>query len=199
MPEFSTAQQKELKTKKMALPDGSYPIRNVSDLKNAIASFGRAKNPALTRKWIIKRAKELNATDLLPEAWNIDSVKQSESDSDADISHFGVLGMKWGVRKKNPQSVSRKEQKRRANKKTAPDYNESEFIRNRSVKSMSDANLKKAINRMQLEKQYLQLTHDEKSYARKTGEQFVNSLVNSLTSSGTQLLVNEITKQARNR
>lgn len=193
MPEFSTVKRKELTTKKMALPDGSYPIRNVSDLKNAIASFGRAKNPALTKKWIIRRAKELNATDLLPEAWNIDFVKQSDSDNNADISHFGILGMKWGFRKKNPQSVSRKEQKRKANKKTAPDYNESQFIRNRNTKSMSNADLKKAVSRMQLEQQYRQLTQHDRSYARKIGEQFVSSLI----SSGTQLLVNDITRQAK--
>lgn len=193
MPEFSTVKRKELTTKKMALPDGSYPIRNVSDLKNAIASFGRAKNPALTKKWIIRRAKELNATDLLPEAWNIDFVKQSDSDNNADISHFGILGMKWGFRKKNPQSVSRKEQKRKANKKTAPDYNESQFIRNRNTKSMSNADLKKAVSRMQLEQQYRQLTQHDKSYAQKIGEQFVSSLI----SSGTQLLVNDITRQAK--
>lgn len=193
MPEFSTVKRKELTTKKMALPDGSYPIRNVSDLKNAIASFGRAKNPALTKKWIIRRAKELNATDLLPEAWNIDSVKQSDSDSNADISHFGILGMKWGFRKKNPQSVSRKEQKQNANKKTAPDYNESQFVRGRNIKSMSNADLKKAVSRMQLEQQYIQLTQHDKSDARKIGEQFVNSLI----SSGTQLLVNDITKRAK--
>lgn len=195
MPEFSTAQRKELTAKKMALPDGSYPIRNVSDLKNAIASFGRAKNPALTKKWIIKCAKELNATELLPEAWGVDSVEQSESGSENDIMHYGVLGMKWGVRKKKTQSVSRKEQKKRANEKTSPDYNESKFVRNRNVKSMSNADLKKAINRMQLEQQYKQLSQNDKSAAQKMGEQFVKSLI----SSGTQLLVGEITKQAKKR
>ena len=193
MPEFSTVKRKELNTKKMSLPDGSYPIRNVSDLKNAIASFGRAKNPALTKKWIIKRAKELDATDLLPEAWNIDYVKQSDSDSNADISHFGVLGMKWGFRKKKPNSVSRKQQKMRANKKTSPDYNESQFVRKRDVKSMSNANLKKAITRMQLEQQYKALTEKDKDSVHKMGEQFVNSII----SSGTQLLVNDITKKAK--
>lgn len=205
MPEFSTAQRKELTAKKMALPDGSYPIRNVSDLKNAIASFGRAKNPALTKKWIIKRAKELNATELLPEAWGVDSVEQSESCSENDIMHYGVLGMKWGVRKKKAQavsgktsakkSVSRKEQKKRADSKTSPDYNESKFVRNRNVKSMSNADLKKAINRMQLEQQYKQLSQNDKSAAQKMGEQFVKSLI----SSGTQLLVSEITKQVKKK
>lgn len=52
-----------------ALPDGSYPIRNTKDLEDAIKAFGRAKNKAKVRAWIIRRAKELKATDMLPEDW----------------------------------------------------------------------------------------------------------------------------------
>ena len=194
MPEFSTAQKTELTAKKMAVPDGSYPIRNVSDLKNAIASFGRAKNPELTKKWIIKRAKELDATDLLPAAWGVDSVEQSEKDSDSDIMHFGVLGMKWGVRKKK-NSVSRKEQKKRANKKISRDYNESEFLRKRKVKSLSNAQLKKAITRMQLEQQYKQLSENDKSALYKFGKKFVNDLMTSTT----QTVVNTISKTTKTK
>lgn len=194
MPEFSTAQQKELSAKKMSLPDGSYPIRNVSDLKNAIASFGRAKNPELTKKWIIKRAKELDATDLLPEAWGVDSVEQSEKDSNSDIMHFGVLGMKWGVRKKK-NSVSRKEQKKRANEKTSRDYNEVEFLRERKVRSLSNAQLKKAITRMQLEQQYKQLSEKDKSKLYKLGKKFVDDLMTS----STQIAVNTISKSVKTK
>lgn len=194
MPEFSTDQRKELSAKKMSLPDGSYPIRNVSDLKNAITSFGRAKNPELTKKWIIKRAKELDATDLLPEAWVVDSVEQSEKDSDSDIMHFGVLGMKWGVRKKK-KSISRKEQKKRANKKTSRDYNEADFLRKRKVKSLSNAQLKKAITRMQLEQQYKQLSENDKSKLYKFGKKFVNDLMTSTT----QTVVNTISKTTKTK
>lgn len=194
MPEFSTTQRKELSDKKMSLPDGSYPIRNVSDLKNAIASFGRAKNPELTKKWIVKRAKELNATDLLPEAWGVDSVEQSEKDSDSDIMHFGILGMKWGVRKKK-NSISRKEQKKRANKKTSRDYNEAEFLRKRKVKSLSNAQLKKAITRMQLEQQYKQLSEKDKNEIYTFGKKFVNDLMTSTT----QTVVNTIAKTAKTK
>lgn len=194
MPEFSMAQRKELTGKKMSLPDGSYPIRNVSDLKNAIASFGRAKNPELTKKWIIKRAKELDATDLLPEAWGVDSVEQFEKDSDSDIMHFGVLGMKWGVRRKK-NSVSRKEQKKRANKKTSRDYNETEFLRKRKVKSLSNAQLKKAITRMQLEQQYKQLSKNDRSKLQRIGEKFLNDLMTS----STQIAVNTISKSVKTK
>ena len=52
------------------MEDGSYPIENKQDLKNAIKAFGRTgSNKAQTKKHIIKRAKALNAINLLPEKW----------------------------------------------------------------------------------------------------------------------------------
>lgn len=54
-----------------ALPDGSYPIRNESDLKNAIQAYGRSKESdrAKVRKHIMKRARALGKADLIPEDW----------------------------------------------------------------------------------------------------------------------------------
>lgn len=70
--DISTDARKKLAQTGEALPDGSYPIRNTSDLENAISAYGRA-NPgdrAKVRAHIIKRARELNATDAIPEAWS---------------------------------------------------------------------------------------------------------------------------------
>ena len=54
-----------------ALPDGSYPIRNEADLKNAIAAYGRAKESdrSKVRKHIIKRARALGKVNLIPDNW----------------------------------------------------------------------------------------------------------------------------------
>ena len=64
---FSEEERKELAKKGLALPNGSFPIVNVDDLKNAILSFGLAKNKSEAAKFIAKRAKALNADDLLPD------------------------------------------------------------------------------------------------------------------------------------
>jgi hypothetical protein len=61
-----------------ALPDGSYPIRNVGDLKNAIQSIGRAKNPAKAKALIRRRARELNRQDLIPDTWEVTTWKTDE-------------------------------------------------------------------------------------------------------------------------
>lgn len=52
-----------------AMKDGSFPIENKKDLKNAIKAIGRAKNPDAAKAHIKKRAKALGSTDLLPEDW----------------------------------------------------------------------------------------------------------------------------------
>ena len=65
--EFSEEERKELAKKGLALPNGSFPIVNVQDLKNAILSFGLAKNKSEAAKFIAKRAKALKADDLLPD------------------------------------------------------------------------------------------------------------------------------------
>jgi hypothetical protein len=63
-----------------ALPDGSYPIRNVEDLKNAIQSYGRAKksNRAKVRRHIMKRARALGKSDLVPEQWKAASAIEED-------------------------------------------------------------------------------------------------------------------------
>lgn len=67
--EFNTTERKKLADKGQAMPDGSYPIANEGDLKNAIQAFGRAKNPDAVKQHITSRAKSLGLTSLLPDNW----------------------------------------------------------------------------------------------------------------------------------
>jgi peptidoglycan hydrolase-like protein with peptidoglycan-binding domain len=66
---FTAAQRSKLADSGAALSDGSYPIRNASDLRNAIQAIGRAKDPARAKRHIIKRAKALGLTSMLPDGW----------------------------------------------------------------------------------------------------------------------------------
>jgi hypothetical protein len=54
-----------------ALADGSYPIRNALDLKNAIQAYGRAKpgSRGKVKRHIMKRAIGLGREELIPENW----------------------------------------------------------------------------------------------------------------------------------
>lgn len=115
MPEFTAKQREKLADEKEAMPDGSYPIRNRADLKNAIQAFGRSKNPEKTKAWIKRRARELDAEDLIPESW------LKHSDNSDYLVHYGVLGMKWGVRRDRRKAVSsyKKKTKQQAKKALA--------------------------------------------------------------------------------
>lgn len=72
---FTTEQRERLTAKGQALPDGSFPIATVADLRNAVAAFGRASNKPLAKQHIIKRARALGRVDALPEAWEITKVR----------------------------------------------------------------------------------------------------------------------------
>lgn len=81
-----------------------------------------------------------------------------------DIYHYGVKGMKWGVRK-DRQIASKKKTK------PQPKY-----------KTLSDEELRKRVNRFNLEKQYKQLdyemnTPERVKFVKKIGKQFVDQAV----------------------
>lgn len=69
--EFDREQRDRLAASGVALPDGSFPIVNKQDLANAIQAFGRAGNKTAARKHIIKRARALGATEMLPDGWDM--------------------------------------------------------------------------------------------------------------------------------
>lgn len=74
-----------------ALPDGSFPIASVQDLKNAIRAIGRAKNPGAAKAHIKRRARALGREDLIPEEWTMHSdMAQNYSQEDYSQNIFGV-------------------------------------------------------------------------------------------------------------
>lgn len=65
-----TAEQREAAANSgAALPDGSFPIENASDLRNAMRAIGRAKVPAKAKAHIRARAKALGLTSELSDAF----------------------------------------------------------------------------------------------------------------------------------
>lgn len=70
--DFSDDERKKLADSGAALPNGSYPIENTSDLRNAVHAIGRGKAPhAQIKAHIIARAKALGAENELPDDWTV--------------------------------------------------------------------------------------------------------------------------------
>jgi hypothetical protein len=69
--DVSPKERKRLADEGNAMPDGSYPIANEEDLRNAIQAIGRAKDPDAVKAHIKKRARALGKEDLIPEGWSL--------------------------------------------------------------------------------------------------------------------------------
>lgn len=67
--DYNAKQRKEMAASGEAMPDGSYPIANRTDLMNAIRSWGRGGSDPKVKQYIKRRAKALGASDMIPENW----------------------------------------------------------------------------------------------------------------------------------
>lgn len=72
-----------------------------------------------------------------------------------ELYHFGIKGMKWGVRRFQNKNGTRTAAGKIRRKEYSSDYTESRM--EKDIRSMSNEELKKRINRYQLENQYRSL------------------------------------------
>lgn len=93
-----------------------------------------------------------------------------------ELYHYGVLGMKWGVRRNRSNTSSSSKSKRTT---IHDDYKEAHSKKN--VKSMSDNELRKRINRIQMEQQYSKLNPSKVD----KGKQYINGIIKAGTTVAT--------------
>ena len=96
-----------------------------------------------------------------------------------ELMHYGVLGMKWGVRKARKASSKASKNKSKSssidNKESySEDYKKAHI--KKSIKSMSDKELRDRLNRLNMEKQYNQITGASIS----KGKAYINKIVKAL-------------------
>ena len=103
----------------------------------------------------------------------------------SELYHFGVKGMKWGVRKDRKRSVST-----RRSKSDSKDYTETRDLLKKSPNKLSNSELRKINERLNLEQQYANLTTTQK----QKGNRFVDKLGNGMK----QTAANEVSKQLMN-
>lgn len=114
-----------------------------------------------------------------------------------EIKHHGVIGMKWGIRRYQPypsgksgRYVGPRVKKntpthKLSNKKNPKQQNQAtpESKPKKTMKEMSDNELRNVINRLQMEKQYSQLTAVQKSRGKKMVDEILDRVVKDVASS----------------
>lgn len=119
--------------------------------------------------------------------------KKIQNGSDDDfLKHYGIKGMKWGVRRSPDQlgssRVSKLKNKAKSfGRKTANDPDSPETAKkkelrakvkaNRSTDSLTNAELQHVIQRMNLEKQYAMLNQPQAIKIMNGGKDFAQSIV----------------------
>ena len=103
----------------------------------------------------------------------------------SELYHFGVKGMKWGVHKDRKRSVRTKR-----SKSDSSDYGESRDLLAKSPNQLSNAQLRKINDRLNLEQQYSNLTKTQK----QNGQSFMSRVQGQLKSTA----ANEVSKSLVN-
>lgn len=72
--DYDTETRRKMAKSGAAMDDGSYPIADADDLSDAIHAIGRGKGShAAIKAYIIKRARALGKTSMLPEDWEVNA------------------------------------------------------------------------------------------------------------------------------
>lgn len=102
---YSDDEREKMAANGMAMPDGSFPIKDEEDLRNAIQAYGRAKNKDEAKAHIMDRALALKLEDLIPENWIpkktrdefSGSAKQADQEFVASLLEFEMLAAEEGL------------------------------------------------------------------------------------------------------
>ena len=107
------------------------------------------------------------------------------------LVHYGILGMKWGIRR-TPEQLARA---RRRSTTDEPHEDYKKAHTSKSIKSMSDAELRNRLNRIQMERQYSQLSSSNVSKGREYIQKIIKAGATIATATTTAItLYNNVNK-----
>ena len=78
------------------------------------------------------------------------------------LKHFGILGMKWGKRKAKKATIKPFKRER-----VSEDYSTKELLKKKKLPTLTNAEIKRITERLQLERQFKELTKEQMSPGKK--------------------------------
>ena len=114
-----------------------------------------------------------------------DNIAHSNQEFDDILQHFGVKGMKWGRRKARTKSGSRKSKGEKIT--LHEDYINAHS--RKSVKSMSDKELRDRLQRLNMEQQYERLNPSKINAGMKYANKVLRAATTTATATGVALTI----------
>lgn len=106
-----------------------------------------------------------------------------------ELAHFGIKGMKWGVRKNRSASGGESSKSQSFLSKDEPTT--SEWHRSRRFDHLSNKDLKARINRLEMEKKYRNLTMTKSERRRKAIKKAIGDILANTVKKQAQLVVDK--------
>lgn len=106
-----------------------------------------------------------------------------------ELAHFGIKGMKWGVRKNRSASGGESSKSQSFLSKDEPTT--SEWHRSRRFDHLSNKDLKARINRLEMEKKYRDLTMTKSERRRKAIKKAIGDILANTAKKQAQLVVDK--------
>lgn len=129
--------------------------------------------------------------DTLTHGQNLTEIFLQEGDV---LNHYGVLGMKWGVRKDRVTGVKKgtptkgtKKAKRSATKETSAEHKTKTATKKKKLSQLSNKDLREFNERVRLEKEFSSLT-------RSKGQKIVSEILTNVGKTQATYVLNKISK-----
>lgn len=192
----------ELKKTKKALDKLTRDYYSVEYNGPQVSKKDRAEYAEVYATWSRLYQKKIEALEAKLKSLNHIYEELSKEDS---LTHYGVLGMRWGIRKdrrtgargrifRAKTQVAEKTNQESSGSSGSTSTN-STALRQKSIYEMSDSELQALTKRLQLEKQYRDLTGQEVSRGQKfVKEVFGASAKNSATNVVTKVMTEQLEK-----
>lgn len=108
-----------------------------------------------------------------------------------ELVHHGIKGMKWGVRRTEAQLARARGNTKSDEKTSSTSTKKAESTKRKKMSEMSDEELRRVVNRLQLEQQYRNLNPEKVSAGKKFANKVVKDIVIPVT---TEVARNEFRK-----
>lgn len=94
-----------------------------------------------------------------------------------ELVHHGIKGMKWGVRRTEAQLARARGNTKSDEKTSSISTKKAEPKKRKKMSEMSDEELRRVVNRLQLEQQYQNLNPEKVSAGKKFANKVVKDVV----------------------